>query len=427
MRASRCSASAPRACRPALRIRIATPACRSRRCATPRRCRRARARAASSPSGSPSLRGRARPCCGQSGQAHAPAPRRGIADLSRARRARVRAHRDAHRCPRVRPHPSRPRRRKRALRPTAASRARSTASSTSKAKDLTLLYEGKRCIHSRFCVTGAPKVFLANVKGPWIHPDRDARRSAWSRSPTRVRRARSAIAARTAMPDEQRAAGQSPADARERPVRACAANMLLDGQPIGYRATLCRCGASKNKPFCDGSHHDVGFTATGEPATGKTDMLEVRDGPLAIDPRARRPAARCAATSRSSAARAASSPACRTRACAAAATATTSRSATTATCAWDSRARRGLRVDSLVGLHSSSSASCSRLRARTRANRRTQRRISGSMSGLARERDQSAISIPRSRDVTKRRNTSLMGKLPRAGRLRRIRSAFRDA
>ncbi|HEY5945132.1 MAG TPA: ferritin-like domain-containing protein, partial [Kofleriaceae bacterium] len=39
------------------------------------------------------------------------------------------------------------------------------------AENLTLIYDGVKCIHSRFCVTGAPRVFLANVKGPWIHPD----------------------------------------------------------------------------------------------------------------------------------------------------------------------------------------------------------------------------------------------------------------
>ena len=38
-------------------------------------------------------------------------------------------------------------------------------------QSLTLKFDTPRCIHARFCVTGAPTVFLANVVGPWLHPD----------------------------------------------------------------------------------------------------------------------------------------------------------------------------------------------------------------------------------------------------------------
>jgi CDGSH-type Zn-finger protein len=31
--------------------------------------------------------------------------------------------------------------------------------------------------------------------------------------------------------------------------------------PEGEAVALCRCGASKNKPFCDGGHRDAGFDA----------------------------------------------------------------------------------------------------------------------------------------------------------------------
>lgn len=36
-----------------------------------------------------------------------------------------------------------------------------------------------------------------------------------------------------------------------------------DGKPFESRnrVTLCRCGASKNKPLCDGTHKDIGFAA----------------------------------------------------------------------------------------------------------------------------------------------------------------------
>ena len=36
-----------------------------------------------------------------------------------------------------------------------------------------------------------------------------------------------------------------------------------DGEPMETRnrVTLCRCGASENKPLCDGSHADIDFTA----------------------------------------------------------------------------------------------------------------------------------------------------------------------
>jgi CDGSH-type Zn-finger protein/uncharacterized Fe-S cluster protein YjdI len=143
-------------------------------------------------------------------------------------------------------------------------------------------YRGQRCIHSRQCVTGAPEVFLANVKGPWIHPD----------AMPVERLAEIAHACPSGAITYRRLDGQPDepvppvnlAAIRESGPLALRADLVIRGQPAGFRATLCRCGASTHKPYCDGSHKEVGFTASGEPATQGTDALARRNGPLRVDP-----------------------------------------------------------------------------------------------------------------------------------------------
>jgi CDGSH-type Zn-finger protein/uncharacterized Fe-S cluster protein YjdI len=178
--------------------------------------------------------------------------------------------------------------------PASANTANTASAATSTTVDgvesvrteaLTLHFEGKRCIHARHCVTGAPTVFLANVQGPWLHPE-----TVPAQTVIEIAHACPSGAIRYTLAD----GGTEPPPpvnllaVREAGPYALRGELVLQGQAAGTRATLCRCGASRNKPFCDGSHHEVGFAASGEPETGlcgqPTDMLSVRGGPLAIEP-----------------------------------------------------------------------------------------------------------------------------------------------
>ena len=147
---------------------------------------------------------------------------------------------------------------------------------------LTILFEAKRCIHSRHCVLDAPEVFLANTPGEWIFPDR-----ASVETLVGVAHACPSGAIRYERNDGG-AAEPAPlvnvARVRENGPLAVNAAIDLAGSGRRLRATLCRCGASKSKPFCDGSHATAGFAASGEPATGNTDPLAARGGDLVITP-----------------------------------------------------------------------------------------------------------------------------------------------
>lgn len=147
---------------------------------------------------------------------------------------------------------------------------------------LELMFETRRCIHARFCVTGAPNVFLANVQGPWIHPDAmpvERVVEVAHACPSGAIRYRRVDGAK-----DETAPPVNLASVRERGPYAFRGQLQIDGAASGFRATLCRCGASKNKPFCDGSHTAAGFDASGEPPSREADVLPVRDGVLAIDP-----------------------------------------------------------------------------------------------------------------------------------------------
>jgi CDGSH-type Zn-finger protein/uncharacterized Fe-S cluster protein YjdI len=149
-------------------------------------------------------------------------------------------------------------------------------------KDLTVRFRGHRCIHARHCVLDAPAVFKANTPGDWIFPDEMPAESLVDvllTCPSGALTFKRKDGGR-----EEQAPPVNQARLRENGPYAFHAALTVAGEPCGYRATLCRCGASRNKPYCDGSHHEIGFQATGEPETRNVTPLAARDGTLDVSP-----------------------------------------------------------------------------------------------------------------------------------------------
>jgi len=150
-------------------------------------------------------------------------------------------------------------------------------------REVTVMFDGARCIHSRNCVLGHPEVFVPNVQGEWIFPDAAAAEVVVS-----IGRACPSGAIRV-MRKQGEGSDVVPkvntVRVRENGPLAFEAPILMRGEMLaGVRATLCRCGQSKNKPFCDGSHTAAGFAATGEPEGKESVALEARDGVVEVFP-----------------------------------------------------------------------------------------------------------------------------------------------
>jgi CDGSH-type Zn-finger protein/uncharacterized Fe-S cluster protein YjdI len=154
---------------------------------------------------------------------------------------------------------------------------------TVRGREFVIHFDGSRCIHSRNCVLDRPDVFVPNVKGEWIYPDR-----ANSEGISQLAHNCPSGAIRYERVDGSR--GEAPplvntVRVRENGPLAINAPLTINGEEQGLRATLCRCGFSKSKPYCDGSHTAAGFVATGEPSKQESESLAIRNGPVKVTPK----------------------------------------------------------------------------------------------------------------------------------------------
>ncbi len=145
---------------------------------------------------------------------------------------------------------------------------------------ITLRFDGRRCVHSRHCVLEAPDVFLANTPGAWIHPEATSVEHC-------VHVAHSCPSGAITYERHDGGPQESAPSVNVLRVREngpYAVHARIESAVAEFRATLCRCGKSNRKPYCDGSHAAAGFAATGEPATIASEPLAERGGPLSIVP-----------------------------------------------------------------------------------------------------------------------------------------------
>lgn len=127
-------------------------------------------------------------------------------------------------------------------------------------EQLTVTFDARRCIHAAECVRHLPDVF-APTERPWVRPERsnsDAIVAAVHRCPTGALRV-AINGERVEIADETvtvKVSRNGPLMLRG-PIQVVdhTGEVLLDDR----RMSLCRCGNSQRKPFCDGSHRTSGF------------------------------------------------------------------------------------------------------------------------------------------------------------------------
>lgn len=123
--------------------------------------------------------------------------------------------------------------------------------------EITVYWDPDKCIHSRKCINGLPQVFDRNKK-PWINmkgASSEEIMKVIDRCPS------------GALSYKKSGEGQKPSAEilvmKNGPLLVKGSCMLIDRDDKEIAGcgpfALCRCGGSKKKPFCDGTHAKIGF------------------------------------------------------------------------------------------------------------------------------------------------------------------------
>ena len=125
-------------------------------------------------------------------------------------------------------------------------------------KNITIHDNRSICAHAGHCTGHSPAVFSMSAK-PWIDADADA----VAQTVATIRMCPSGALAYSIDGVLHEHSGRAPAIriAKNGPYEVVGGPALQgDAVPVSSEHyTLCRCGQSKNKPFCDGTHWSAGF------------------------------------------------------------------------------------------------------------------------------------------------------------------------
>jgi CDGSH-type Zn-finger protein/uncharacterized Fe-S cluster protein YjdI len=167
--------------------------------------------------------------------------------------------------------------------------------------EVVIRYDPALCVHAAECMRGAPLVFDPDAR-PWIQPERgDPEHLAQvvRRCPTGALTLRFVDNRVAETPDAHNTAtlaADGPIYLRGRIVYGGSGE---HASIVEYtRIALCRCGASRNKPFCDNSHRQASFSGGShcsaphkplpgaddpQPCCGPVRVQPLPDGPLKVE------------------------------------------------------------------------------------------------------------------------------------------------